>query len=360
MSDPILWAWSEARDRAAFAAIFAELPGRLRRDPYRAGLLPPDHWKALLDFPLPLPREFWVAEAGGRPVGRAGASLSLSSARSGYLGFFEADVEHPERDAVAWALLDAASAWLRTRGARKVYGPVDLATWFSYRFRVPVEASTDDEDEAPFAWEPVNPPEYVRWFAAHGFTEAERYHSLGFRIHDPAMVDRLVKATGIAYNEAREKGFTFRPFEPGRSETDLSVLYSLSMEAFREHLLFEPIPSEVFRTLYAPVAARPDKHLVYCALDPHGRGAGFVFAFIDRGYTVLKTIAVRPRFRGQNFSTALLHLVFGDMAARGSRQFISALVKMGGTSDSVAARHERVFGVRRGWSHAYALFEQSS
>ncbi|MGH7323970.1 MAG: GNAT family N-acetyltransferase [Candidatus Rokuibacteriota bacterium] len=352
MSDLWLLPWSGAPDQADFVEVFAELPGRARRDPYRAGLPPATWWTALLD--LPRPREFWIAETGGRAVGRVGASLSLTFPATGYLGFFELDVNDLARDAVAGALLDTARAWLGERGVRTIYGPLDLATWFNYRFRVPAEGSADEEAEASFAWEPVNPPEYARWFAEAGFREAERYCSVGFRIDDPALVDLVVATTGLAHDQARDKGLSFRPLDAARLEAELAVLYALSMEAFGENFLFEPIPLEVFRALYVAGVARLAEPLIHFVLDPQGREAGFVFAFIDRGYAVIKTIAVRPQFRGRKVSTALMHLVFRDAAARGLHRAIAALVKTDSTSAILAARHERV----QAWRHEYALYEQ--
>ncbi len=352
MTDLGLRAWSQSADPAGFGDVFAELPGRVRRDPYRAALLPAARWRAFLD--VPVTREFWIAERDGRAVGRAGASLSPSHGATGYLGFFEVDVEDAGRAAVAAALIDAGSAWLRGRGVNTVYGPVDLATWFTYRFRVPTEDSADEEAEPPFAWEPVNPPEYVLWFLEAGFTEADRYHSIAFRADDPALVDLVAAATRVVHDEARDKGFAFRPLDAARLDAEALLLYTLSMDAFRDNFLFEPIPADVFRALYA-AAGGGGERFVYFVLDPHGREVGFVLAFVDRGYTVVKTIAVRPDSRGQRLSTALMHLVFGAMAARGLRQVISALVKTGNTSEFLGARHQSL----RAWRHDYALFEKS-
>ena len=350
MSDLGLWTWSDATDRAAFAEVFAELPGRVRREPYRAALPPALHWKALLE--VPLSREFWIVEHEGRAVGRAGASLSPRFPATGYLGFFEVDVESAARDRVAAMLLDLARTWLHGRGARQVYGPLDLATWFTYRFRVPADA-TDEDAEAPFAWEPVNPPEYVHWFATHGFTEAQRYHSRGFAVEDPALMDRAVAMSGVLYDHARAEGFAFRPFDATRPEAELSVLYALSIEAFHDSFLFEPIPFETFRALGGGVAARFPERLTYFALDPHEREAGFIDAFVDRGYVVLKTVAVRPPFRRRKLSTVLLHLILRDAAARGVGRGISALVRTGNPSEVLGARHEQFWS----WRHEYALFE---
>jgi N-acetylglutamate synthase-like GNAT family acetyltransferase len=344
--------WSETVDREAFAETFAELPARVRREPYRAALPPAAHWKTLLELPLPL--EFWLVEHEGRAVGRVGASLSSSCPAIGYLGFFEVDIESVERDAAAAMLLDLARAWLGARGVRRIYGPVDLATWFSYRFRVPSATAVDEDTEAPFAWEPVNPPEYFRWFATRGFAEAERYHSQAFAVEDPALMDQVVCMSSASYEQARSEGFAFRIFDAARPEAELSALYAVSTEAFRGSFLFEPLAFPTFRTLGAAMAARFTERLTHFVLDASGREAGFVYAFVDRGYAVIKTLAVRPGFRGRKLSTALLHLVLREAGARGVHRGISALVKRGGPSELLGARHEQL----RGWRHDYALFTE--
>jgi len=300
-----------------------------------------------------VPREFWIAEREGRAVGRAGASLSTRYRATGYLGFFEVDVGDPGREALAADLIDAACTWLRGRGVKKVYGPVDLATWFSYRFRVPTKDTAGDDAEPPFAWEPINPPEYVRWFVDAGFTDAEHYHSVGFRTADADLAE-LVAATRVVHDEAQGRGFTFRSLDPARLSVDALLLYTLSIDAFRDSFLFEPIPVEVFRALYT-AAGWGKERFVYFVLDPEVREVGFVLTFVDRGYAVVKTIAIRPEFRRQRLSTALMHLVFRAMSARGLRQAISALVRAGNTSEFLAMPH---LGVRA-WQHDYALFETS-
>lgn len=344
-------AWSTAPRRVDFVGLFAELPARVRRDPYRIGLPPAAWWASLME--LPRPREFWIAEADGLPVGRVGASVPPHRPATGTVGFFEVDVDDPAAPAAATALLGAARAWLRARGVRRVYGPLDLTTWFGYRFRIPAAAGGDEDAEGPFAWEPVNPPQYVGWFADHGFREAERYGSLGFSVDDPALVDLIVRTTGLAWEQARADGFGFRPFDAGRLETEMRTLYALSLEAFNDNFLFEPIPFDVFRAVYVAGVARLAEPLVHFVLDPGGREAGFVFAFIDGDYAVIKTIAVHPAFRGRRMSTALMHLVFRDAAARGVRRAVAALVKADGTSAILAARHDAV----RAWRHEYALYE---
>jgi hypothetical protein len=71
----------------------------------------------------------WVAYKDGAPVGRITAQIDQEHLKryedgAGFFGFCET-IDDPE---VAKALLDAAEAWLRARGMKKMRGPLSLST----------------------------------------------------------------------------------------------------------------------------------------------------------------------------------------------------------------------------------------
>ncbi|MES1172335.1 MAG: GNAT family N-acetyltransferase [Bacteroidota bacterium] len=347
---------SESDDAAAFVAQFAAAPALLRHPPHAGALAPAQSWRSLIDLPTGAARAFWLAQREGTVLGRVGACLSPHYPGAGYVGFFEVDTGDAEAEITAARLLDQACRWLRAQGARLAYGPLDLATWFNYRFRVPaVGADANENDEPPFWWEPENPPEYTRWFTSQGFSEAQRFHSHGFSGDPPGVAEMIVAFTGMARDGLREKGFSFRPIDPARLGDELPILHRISMESFSDNLLFEPISLAVFEGLYRATADRVDYGLSQFVVDPQGHEAGFVFGFVDRGYAVVKSIAVLPAFRGLHLSTALLHLVLAGALARGVRRGISALVRAGSRSQFLEGKHQMV----RGWRHEYALFQKT-
>ncbi|MSP77710.1 MAG: dATP pyrophosphohydrolase [Rhodospirillaceae bacterium] len=70
---------------------------------------------------------FWVAMRDGKPIGRISAQidrshLELRKDDTGFFGFFETI----DDQAVTDALFDAAAAWLRQRGMKRVLGPFSL------------------------------------------------------------------------------------------------------------------------------------------------------------------------------------------------------------------------------------------
>ena len=73
--------------------------------------------------------EYFIAERDGVPVGRITAQIDrrwdeYQGGSDGIFGFFET-ADDPE---VAAALLDTAVEWVRSRGRRRILGPMDFTT----------------------------------------------------------------------------------------------------------------------------------------------------------------------------------------------------------------------------------------
>lgn len=345
---------AEASKAADFVDRFARVPGEVRRDPYRVGLLPENVWRNFLLQPTPFAREFWLAcdderdagriasRAASRVIGRIGASLSAVHAGAGAIGFFELDVEHPRAEEAGLKLLNVACDWLKARQARVAHGPMNYNTWFPYRFRL---ESEERPSGLQFAWEPVNPPRSVEIFLKSGFSRLEEYHSQGH-----AGLDAFAAATRPAYERALAKGYSFRSFDASRAlEVDVPALYEISMVGFKDNFLFEPIPFEAFRDLYVPIVTKMDLSLSHMAFDERGKAVAFFFCFEDQGYVVYKSVAVDPVARGQGLSNAVAHLAAEVGLKRGLTKMITALVKIGAQSESYARK------VRLLWEHKYVL-----
>src|SRR5690606_22285624 len=93
-------------------------------------------------------RCFLARGEGGAPVARAAAIINHELAPGGepvgLVGFFESRDDAPAAEAV----LDAACAWLRERGRRAAWGPVNFSIYHQYRLM------TKGWDRRPFFGEP--------------------------------------------------------------------------------------------------------------------------------------------------------------------------------------------------------------
>lgn len=325
-----------------FTKEFSECPQLVRKDPFRLGLLPSAVWEGFLKMPLPVPTEFWVAQSRGVTLGRVGANISMSHPGIGYVGFFEVDPVIPEARAVATGLLEKACHWLKTKGAGRALGPLNFNTWFPYRLR------TGPQGDLRFAWEPVNPPEYVNFMTSFGFSELERYHSVGNQD-----LDAVIEKTKSSHEQALAAGYKIRNLDSANLiAKEVPMLYEISMQGFKDNFLFEPIPLDAFKQLYVPIANKADISLARAVTDAKGRDVGFFLIFEDQDYMVMKTVAVKPEARGKGLSNALVYSAALAAKQKGLDRCISALVKSGAQSESYAKKSKFL------WKHEYALFQK--
>ena len=336
-----------ATDR--FIADFCELPGRVRQGRYRAGLLPPETWGLFLSAPFPFAREFWLCYQQDRAVGRIGANVSATYPDVGFFGFFELELK-PGYPDTAHALVTSACDWLRAQRVKQIIGPVDFSTWFPYRFRL------DDGDERIFAWEPVNPPEYAGLLEAAAFAVADQYSSTAF-----GDLSAVINKLEPACRHALEAGYSFREFGRAEIDADLPALYRISLDAFRDNYLFEPISEALFAQLYVNIADKEKDNASWFVIDPDGEEVGFLYAFVDQwrqaGHmetaVVLKSAAVAAAARGRALSNALIYLALTEGLRMGAEYAISALVRSGIQSESYARKGAFL------WRHDYGLWKKS-
>lgn len=345
--------------RAAFDDAFCALPGCVRSESARSGLPGPDAWRGFLDLDaIPL-KEFFLAFVDGACVARCGVNLSPTAPRRGYLGFFEADVTHDTHAVAVSALIARACAWLESQGAVTVFGPVNLSTWFSYRFRVPVDAAEGmhpvgaGETESAL-WEPIHPSAYPGLFLANGFAPRQGYNSQG-----ALGLDAMIPNGQGRLDALRARGFLFRDVEASAlAQGDLRLLHSLTMECFAENFLFEPIPFDVFQDIYVSSArkdALPGR--VTFAFDTQGAAVGFFFTFRQGTMLVAKTIGLKPCVRSAGLSTALFAHAAIQAKAQGMNGMVAALMMNDIVSQKLWASF--IKGAALIWRHDYILYEKA-
>lgn len=341
MSQLRVTTFSKAMPQQGFVESFCETAQRIRQDPYRVGLLPPDADALFLMLPLPAPREFWLVERDGRTVGRIGASVSTTDPKRGTVGFFEVEPQDAE---AARELLSKAEAWLRERGVQTVYGPVNINTWFPYRFRV---GGTDNRN---YSWEPVNPPSYPAFFEAAGFVQDQRYHSELMKD-----LNAIVRGFEKGYRKSLDAGYSYRPVDTEAGvEKEIPILYRLSVAGFADNYLFDPIPESVFRMLYVAQARKRQLLGCYFVQHPDHGEVGFLFCFVDEAHQFIgKSLVVLPEHQGQSLSLGLQHKSFGAALQVGHRAAVGALLQSGNRSEAASRRSSL------GWQHEYVLYRKA-
>lgn len=285
------------------------------------------------------PAELFLAWDGDALVARTACVCGHNNGHAGALGLYEA-VEGRPGDVATAMILETSIEWAASQGIEEVFAPVDVNTWFSYRFPVPPEAG--GRTRPPASWEPAQPPEYLERFRDLGFNELEHYKTTWFEFSRAGTytVSDVLRYTARAWKAAGKAGFSFHRLD---ERTDIpglvDELHPLCLDAFRENLLFEPVSVEAFGDLYGPALRAPQADLTHWVRNPEGRLVGFVFAFEYSGEMVVKTIAIAPSARGSRLSTALFHLAAKSAAEAGVSTFISALVRRDNISEFLGKAH---------------------
>jgi hypothetical protein len=257
------------------AGDFVELGQRLQRaDPYRS---PEPRAKANLQISLAHPffahgeARCFVAYRDGKAIGRVMAIANEHALDSddngrqiGYLGFYELAVDD---HTVARELLDAGCDWLRELcDVRRVVGPMNFSTWYSYRLSDPASHSA-----SPPLWlEPRTPDAYPAQWVAAGFLPVLGYCSMQF--------DAVDQPRSSKVDALHDAGYRMREVDLDNWEGELQTLFELSLAGFADNIHYTPIEWEEFRPMYDGLERIADPRLVRIAVAPDGSDAGFLFA----------------------------------------------------------------------------------
>lgn len=253
---------------------------------------------------------------------------AMQGERAGFIGQYTAAGASCSR-----RLLESASQMLADKGCSLAVGPMDGSTWKKYRF------ITERGSEPPFFLEPDNPPEYPTYFEAAGFGALATYTSAitdGLELEDP-------RAERVEARLQRE-GFRIRAFDLARFDDELHRLYEISVAAFVNNFLYQPISEEEFGALYRPIRNYIRPELVLFA-ERDGEPAAFLFAIPDRNPRrfIIKTLAAHPRYAGRGLGTVLIQHANRAAAGAGYSAAIHALMHEANQSTRISARQARVF-----------------
>jgi len=265
----------------------------------------------------------FLATAGGRPVARALASVhpglrDRDGTPLGAIGFFESDGDRP----AAGEVLAAAAGWLRSRGLRRVWGPLNFDIWHGYRLM------TRGFERPPFLGEPANKPCYPELFERAGFAVRRRWNSL--ELEGPEALDRLLAGGGDV--PGLPAGYRVEPFAARPFPDVMARLHSVLVASFSSFLGFTEISLGEFGELMAPARPAVDRECSLLFYDDEGVLAGFTAVFLEvseavRAMAGRDSPAARLRF--------LLH------RRRGARR---AMLHLGGITPREAARRSGLAG----------------
>ncbi|MEK7865963.1 MAG: hypothetical protein AAB434_04725 [Planctomycetota bacterium] len=285
----------------------------------------------------------FLCESGGEDVGRVAAIVNprlrdATGAPIGQLGYFECvdDV------AVAGALFEEGSAWLRAQGCREVWGPMNGGAHRTHRCLV------EGFDRPPFLFEPRNPPHHPRLWEAHGFRVLHRWST--YEESFPALregLDRLGLLRALERLSRR-----YERVLPGTRDIPraLARLHPLLDAFWTGHVGYASLDAADFAEAFGGALSAMYDWCLGMAVDrASGRDVACAFAYPDwvaearalngdaSGWgrwmsgnypdrLVFHTIAAIPEARHAGAAHFLLGVGLSDFEARGFRHAVVALV----------------------------------
>lgn len=247
----------------------------------------------------------------------------------GLVGHYAADDAEAAR-----TLLSRALDRLRDAGCTVAIGPMDGATWFTYRF------VTGGSERPHFFLEPHHPPSYPAHFVDNGFATLTEYVSA----YVPELNDSDPGPPPV--------DVTIRALNPDRLDAELSRLHALVTDSFAENFLYTPLPKSAFIRLYRGLMPSIDPSLVRLAETPDGRIVGFIFFVPDHQQAarnepmdtvIAKTMAVHPDLAGQGLGSWLMAEGQWQARQQGYAHGIHALMHETNRSRRISKHYGEVF-----------------
>ena len=175
--------------------------------------------------------ELWLAERGGKVVGRISAQVddlvqTHMGQGIGQWGMFEAlDGE------AAAALIATAEEWLRGQGMTKALGPISISIWDEPGLLI------EGFKQSPMVMMGHHRPEYRAWIESAGYTKAKDLHTyeLDIRIDMIPVIDRLIKSG------EKNPRIRIRKVDKSRFKEEAAVILNLLNDAWSDNWGFVPL-----------------------------------------------------------------------------------------------------------------------
>ena len=175
--------------------------------------------------------QLWLAERGGRVVGRISAQVDdlvqvHMEPGTGQWGMFEAlDGE------AAAALIATAENWLRGEGMTKALGPISISIWDEPGLLI------EGFNEPPLVMMGHHRPEYRARVEAAGYGKAKDLHTfeLDIRIDMNPVIDRLIRAG------EKNSRIRIRDVDKSKFDQEAAIILDILNDAWSDNWGFVPL-----------------------------------------------------------------------------------------------------------------------
>jgi GNAT superfamily N-acetyltransferase len=198
---------------------------------------------------------FIAEDQSGRVVGRIAAIINGMHLKKyndgiGFFGFFECI----NSEGIAFALFDAATAWLREKGMTGVRGPTNPS------LNDTAGLLTEGFDREPSILMPYNPPYYENLLTAYGF---ERVKTMwAYYVHKKyVQIEKLKR--GVELVRKRTPGLHIRPLDMSRFDEEAQNILRIYNDAWSKNWGHVPMTEREFAHLAKEMKQIVDPRIVF-------------------------------------------------------------------------------------------------
>ena len=191
-----------------------------------------------------------------------------------YIGYFECI----DDKAVAKFLFDSAYDICKSKGYKRIEGPVDSSFWIKYRLKI-------NRFGSPYTGEPYNREYYFDLFKDNGYEVKEHYTSHAFRAIDDSYQNEVYEER---FKEFLAHGYEIRSPGPGEFSTAIEDVYRLVTDLYSDFPIFKDVQKEDFCEVFKSYEQIMDMSMTKIAYF-EGKAVGFYVSIPDYGNLVYHT-----------------------------------------------------------------------
>ncbi|MBS4012745.1 MAG: hypothetical protein KGZ97_03140 [Bacteroidetes bacterium] len=208
-------------------------------------------------------------KVAGRLIAFINPRINIDNGHLGTVGFIEC-----ENDYEGFSLMmNSALTWLKENGVNTVWGPMSGSLWMANRFM------TKGFEKMPFFKEPYNKPYYNDFFEKYGFKVCKTWAS--YFIDKTEQIETILKRVKPKYDRAINMGYTFRSIDYSNFEQELSILYELISDSFKNAPGFNEIDKSDFMEMFRPLKRILKAEYTKFTVSPDGKEIGYMLLFPD-------------------------------------------------------------------------------
>ena len=241
--------------------------------------------------------EYFLAVQDGKVAGRIAAILNrnhiaYTGRQEGFFGFFDV----VDDQAVANALLDTASEWLRRQGLVKVTGPANFSTNETCGLLV------ENFDEPPFIMNTYNAPYYIRLLGNYGFVK--NVDLLCYEFVDSDLPKDVIDFAAKLEQRLADRGITIRKIDMKNFKQEIEKFLPVYNESWSENTGFVPMTPDEVRQIGKDLKPVLDPDFMYFA-EKDGKVIGVALTIPN-----VNEVQIKIK-RGRLFPFGVFKLLFG-------------------------------------------------